>query len=392
MVTALKWPNDVLVPGDDDRKLAGLLCEWTEAGVVVGLGLNVDTARGDLPLDTATSLRAAGAPGVDRASAAHGLPRAPRPPARRGHRPRRRRPDRLRRRLRDGGPRGRGARAGRSGATRCRDRRRRCGQTDRALRPRARLPCPPATWSTSGHADRSERSRCPWRSAAREPHADGSPTSPGTEDVGRRATPSRRARPPGRPGRRGRAGRAGAARPPGLDGAPRGVRGRRRRAGHGPPVLARDGLPERRGRRGDVHRGRPRGAQAGGPDHQRRAGQRGARPGHDPGLRPHRRPAGGVADPARRRVADLAVLRGARGPRQPLGARAAGRRRRRRAARVDLRRHRAAAGLRLAPPPHQRHRPHARGCRPGRALRPLGPDPGRRLRRPGVVHLASCAG
>ena len=66
--TALKWPNDVLVPGDGDRKLAGLLCEWTQVGVVVGLGLNVDTTRGDLPLDTATSLRAAGAPGVDRAS------------------------------------------------------------------------------------------------------------------------------------------------------------------------------------------------------------------------------------------------------------------------------------------------------------------------------------
>jgi BirA family transcriptional regulator, biotin operon repressor / biotin---[acetyl-CoA-carboxylase] ligase len=66
--TALKWPNDVLVPGDGDRKLAGLLCEWTEAGIVVGLGLNVDTARAELPLDTATSLRAAGAPGVDRAS------------------------------------------------------------------------------------------------------------------------------------------------------------------------------------------------------------------------------------------------------------------------------------------------------------------------------------
>ncbi len=64
--TALKWPNDVLVPGDENRKLAGLLCEWTEQGVVVGLGLNVDTARRDLPLDTATSLRAAGAPGVDR--------------------------------------------------------------------------------------------------------------------------------------------------------------------------------------------------------------------------------------------------------------------------------------------------------------------------------------
>jgi len=68
VATALKWPNDVLVPHDEDRKLAGLLCEWTDAGVVVGLGLNVDTARRDLPLDTATSLRAAGAPGVDRAT------------------------------------------------------------------------------------------------------------------------------------------------------------------------------------------------------------------------------------------------------------------------------------------------------------------------------------
>ena len=65
--TTLKWPNDVLVPGDGDRKLAGLLCEWTPDGVVVGLGLNVDTPRDLLPLDTATSLRAAGAPDVDRA-------------------------------------------------------------------------------------------------------------------------------------------------------------------------------------------------------------------------------------------------------------------------------------------------------------------------------------
>lgn len=67
VTTALKWPNDVLVPADEDRKLGGILCEWTEAGVVVGLGLNVDTARADLPLERATSLRAAGAPGVDRA-------------------------------------------------------------------------------------------------------------------------------------------------------------------------------------------------------------------------------------------------------------------------------------------------------------------------------------
>lgn len=68
VATSLKWPNDVLVPGDGDRKLAGLLCEWVPpAGVVVGCGVNVDTPREELPLDTATSLRAAGAPGVDRA-------------------------------------------------------------------------------------------------------------------------------------------------------------------------------------------------------------------------------------------------------------------------------------------------------------------------------------
>lgn len=66
-VTALKWPNDVLVPADGDRKLAGVLCEWTAQGVVAGLGLNVDTERAALPLETATSLRAAGYPGVDRA-------------------------------------------------------------------------------------------------------------------------------------------------------------------------------------------------------------------------------------------------------------------------------------------------------------------------------------
>ncbi len=64
--TALKWPNDVLVPADGDRKLAGILCEWTPEGVVVGTGVNVDTPREALPLETATSLRAAGHPGVPR--------------------------------------------------------------------------------------------------------------------------------------------------------------------------------------------------------------------------------------------------------------------------------------------------------------------------------------
>ena len=46
---AVKWPNDVLL---DDRKLAGVLCEWVPGGVaepvlVIGVGVNVnnDTSR-----------------------------------------------------------------------------------------------------------------------------------------------------------------------------------------------------------------------------------------------------------------------------------------------------------------------------------------------------------
>lgn len=65
---SLKWPNDLLVPADGDRKLAGILSELTPDGVVVGTGINIDQERTDLPVDTATSLRLAGAPGVDRES------------------------------------------------------------------------------------------------------------------------------------------------------------------------------------------------------------------------------------------------------------------------------------------------------------------------------------
>lgn len=57
----LKWPNDVLLPADGDRKVCGILCELHPAGVVVGVGLNVDQDRDELPVDTATSLRLAGA-------------------------------------------------------------------------------------------------------------------------------------------------------------------------------------------------------------------------------------------------------------------------------------------------------------------------------------------
>ena len=56
----LKRPNDVLLPGDGDRKVAGVPCEWTPVGVVVGVGINVTQARADLPLETATSVHAAG--------------------------------------------------------------------------------------------------------------------------------------------------------------------------------------------------------------------------------------------------------------------------------------------------------------------------------------------
>jgi BirA family biotin operon repressor/biotin-[acetyl-CoA-carboxylase] ligase len=58
---SLKWPNDVLLPADDDRKVCGVLCELQPSGIVVGMGINVDQTREELPVDTATSLRLAGA-------------------------------------------------------------------------------------------------------------------------------------------------------------------------------------------------------------------------------------------------------------------------------------------------------------------------------------------
>lgn len=69
----LKWPNDVLIDG---AKLAGILVERVErpdddrrgAAAVVGVGLNVSTTAGELPVDTATSLLLAGAGEVDRAA------------------------------------------------------------------------------------------------------------------------------------------------------------------------------------------------------------------------------------------------------------------------------------------------------------------------------------
>ncbi|MGI5206793.1 biotin--[acetyl-CoA-carboxylase] ligase [Spirillospora sp. CA-108201] len=60
----LKWPNDVLV---GNRKLAGILAEMVDGGLVVGVGLNVGLREEELPVPTATSLAIEGAPLSDRA-------------------------------------------------------------------------------------------------------------------------------------------------------------------------------------------------------------------------------------------------------------------------------------------------------------------------------------
>ena len=55
---ALKWPNDVLV---DEAKVSGLLGELVPGGAVMGAGLNLTMAEGQLPVPTATSLTLRGA-------------------------------------------------------------------------------------------------------------------------------------------------------------------------------------------------------------------------------------------------------------------------------------------------------------------------------------------
>ncbi|EWT01106.1 biotin--acetyl-CoA-carboxylase ligase [Intrasporangium oryzae NRRL B-24470] len=64
----LKWPNDVLLADDADRKVSGILCELVTVpgapgghAVIVGTGVNIDQTREELPVDTATSLALAGA-------------------------------------------------------------------------------------------------------------------------------------------------------------------------------------------------------------------------------------------------------------------------------------------------------------------------------------------
>lgn len=73
----LKWPNDVMVqepagsvPGQQMpwRKICGILCEMVSGAglVVIGAGANIDQQRGELPVETATSLMLCGAGDVCR--------------------------------------------------------------------------------------------------------------------------------------------------------------------------------------------------------------------------------------------------------------------------------------------------------------------------------------
>jgi len=49
LAVQVKWPNDVML---NRRKVAGILAEAANGVVVVGIGVNVNQERGDLPADT----------------------------------------------------------------------------------------------------------------------------------------------------------------------------------------------------------------------------------------------------------------------------------------------------------------------------------------------------
>jgi len=59
----LKWPNDILI---GDKKVAGLLAQATDDGVIIGIGVNVAMTADELPVETATSLAITGSNKLDR--------------------------------------------------------------------------------------------------------------------------------------------------------------------------------------------------------------------------------------------------------------------------------------------------------------------------------------
>jgi BirA family transcriptional regulator, biotin operon repressor / biotin---[acetyl-CoA-carboxylase] ligase len=67
LTAQIKWPNDVML---NRRKVAGILSELSDGTVVVGMGVNVNQTRDELPEDTTTpagSLRMLTGQTVDRA-------------------------------------------------------------------------------------------------------------------------------------------------------------------------------------------------------------------------------------------------------------------------------------------------------------------------------------
>jgi len=60
---SVKWPNDILI---GEKKVAGLLAQATEGGVIVGIGLNVEMGIEELPVTTATSLKISGSNNLNR--------------------------------------------------------------------------------------------------------------------------------------------------------------------------------------------------------------------------------------------------------------------------------------------------------------------------------------
>ena len=68
LTAQIKWPNDVML---NRRKVAGILSELSDGIVVVGIGMNVNQTRDELPLDTPTeagSLRTLTGSSYDRAA------------------------------------------------------------------------------------------------------------------------------------------------------------------------------------------------------------------------------------------------------------------------------------------------------------------------------------
>jgi BirA family biotin operon repressor/biotin-[acetyl-CoA-carboxylase] ligase len=63
MKASLKWPNDILI---GEKKVAGLLAQVGDQGIIIGLGLNVEMNIEELPVETATSLAISGSKELNR--------------------------------------------------------------------------------------------------------------------------------------------------------------------------------------------------------------------------------------------------------------------------------------------------------------------------------------